>query len=54
MNFRTDSTINGWTPVWMSGIAFGILGICLVGSAILTVWWARKNKRNFKPAYPSK
>lgn len=38
----------------MSGIALGILGICLVGGAIFAVFWARRNKRNMKAAYPGK
>lgn len=36
----------------MSGIALGILCLCLVGGAVFTVLWARRNKRNMKASYP--
>lgn len=38
----------------MSGIALGILGLCLVGGAIFAIFWARRNKRNMKASYPGK
>lgn len=36
----------------MSGIALAILGISLISGAIFALFWARKNKRNMKAAYP--
>lgn len=50
--FRTDPASNGWASTWMSGIALAILGISLISGAIFALFWARKNKRNMKAAYP--
>lgn len=49
---RTDPTSSGWATSWMPGIAVGILGISLISGAIFALYWARKNKRNMKAAYP--
>lgn len=52
MSIRTDPATIGWTTSWMSGIALGILGICLVGGAIFAVFWAKRDKRIMKASYP--
>lgn len=36
----------------MSGVALGVLGLCLVCGAICALIWARRNKRNMKASYP--
>lgn len=50
--YRTDPAASGWATSWMSGVALGILGICLVGGAIFVVIWAKRNKRKMKASYP--
>jgi roundabout, axon guidance receptor 2 len=36
----------------MPGIMIGVLGICLLAGAMFAVYWARRNKREMKAAYP--
>lgn len=50
--YRTDPASSGWTSSRMTGLALGILGLCLVSAAIFTVFWARRNKRIMKASYP--
>lgn len=52
--FRTDPAIGQWATTWMSGIALAVLVISLISGAIFALYWARKNKRNMKAAYPGK
>lgn len=54
LSYRTDPASGGWASSWMSGIALGVLGICLVGGAIFAVFWARRNKRIMKASYPGR
>lgn len=51
-SYRTDPASSGWTSSRMTGLALGILGLCLVSAAIFTVFWARRNKRIMKASYP--
>lgn len=51
---RTDPAVGTWATTWMSGIALAILVISLISGAIFALYWARKNKRNMKAAYPGK
>lgn len=51
---RTDPTVGTWATTWMSSIALAILVISLISGAIFALYWARKNKRNMKAAYPGK
>lgn len=50
--FRSDPAIGTWATTWMSGIALAVLVISLISGAIFALYWARKNKRNMKAAYP--
>lgn len=52
--FRSDPAIGQWATTWMSGIALAVLVISLISGAIFALYWARKNKRNMKAAYPGK
>lgn len=51
---RSDPAIGQWATTWMSGIALAVLVISLISGAIFALYWARKNKRNMKAAYPGK
>lgn len=51
-HIRSDPAMGTWATTWMSGIALAVLVISLISGAIFALYWARKNKRNMKAAYP--